>query len=85
MNIEQFLQTEGIEPDHVIYNMMNIKKPKVDIVRLLENFKKQLLIHSVSQQSELVCKHKFGDSYEQMGGGLTLHECEKCGIVQTCG
>lgn len=47
MNIEQFLQTEGIEPNHVIYNMMNIKTPKVDLIQLLKNFEKQLSIHGV--------------------------------------
>lgn len=60
-----------------------------DVVKIIELLQKdhqeQLRICAVSQRSGLVYEHRFGDSYEQMGGGLTLHECEKCGIVQTCG
>ena len=57
---------------------------------LLGNFKKwneaeQLRIAVVSQQSELVCEHKFGEEYTSIGGTMVLKECKKCKEVQTCG
>lgn len=74
----------------LIYHRVKHKKgdfSKSDWMHLrsdLIDFIEQLTLTDIHQRIELVCEHKFGDSYEQMGGGLTLHECEKCGIVQTC-
>lgn len=41
-DIEDFLKSNGIEPEHVIYNMHNITNPKVDIKQLLKDFTIQL-------------------------------------------
>ena len=51
----------------------------------LDKVRKQLILSGVTKRSELVCTHNFSEPYTQMGGGLTLHECIVCGIVQTCG
>lgn len=69
-DIEQFLQSKGIEPDHVIYNMHNTSKPKVDIKQLLKDFKEQLTIHSVVQQSELL--------FCQCGNKEVINVCDDC-------
>jgi len=42
IEISKFLKDRGIDKDCVIYNMLNIKDPRVDIEKLLKEFKKQL-------------------------------------------
>lgn len=78
---EQYLIAEGCGG----FNKYNETKYSLWLESELIRLSQQSSFFAVSQRSGLVCEHKFGDSYEQMGGGLTLHECEKCGIVQTCG
>lgn len=34
-----------------------------------------------NKQFDNACEHAFGEEYIQMGGQMTLKECEKCGIV----